>query len=98
MPNAYGNVNDRIGARYRMKTIPWVHGTAHTKRYHDAPYAFGFARPDNRQCSRAAMDVSPAPNGFLAFNELSGDRDRVAWRFVDAGRVPGRPWMKQATT
>ena len=68
-------------------------------KYHDARYVFGHrdARPASRRYHRAGMDVSPALNGCLGFRALDGDRDRVAWRFVDDRDVPRGPWRRLVT-
>jgi hypothetical protein len=68
--------------------------------YNDAAYVFGTndARPQNARYGGAGLDVSPALNGCLGFAELDGDSDRVAWRFIDAGQVPGGPWTRLVTT
>ncbi len=75
-------------------------GPSHGSLYHDAAYVFGAAnaRPVQGEFNDAGMDVSPALNGCLGFAELDGDGDRVAWQFVDAGRVPSGPWSRVVTT
>lgn len=68
-------------------------------RYHDARYVFGHrnARPASKRYNNAGMDVSPALNGCLGFRSLNGNRDRVAWRFVDDRDVPRGPWKRIVT-
>ena len=68
--------------------------------YHDAEYVFGNqdARPANRKFNGAGMDVSPALNGCLGFQQLNGNHDVVDWRFVDAQDVPPGPWKRIVTT
>jgi hypothetical protein len=68
-------------------------------QYHDAGYVFGRtnARPANARYGGAGLDVSPALNGCLRFAELDGDSDRLSWRFIDGGQVPGGPWLRLVT-
>jgi len=68
--------------------------------YADAAYVFGRndERPANERFNGAGLDVSPALNGCLGFDELDGDGDRVDWAFVDEADVPDGPWMKIVTT
>jgi len=68
--------------------------------YHDAAYVFGAddARPANTRYGGAGLDVSPALTGCLAFPELDGVADGVAWRFVEASEVPPGPWTRLVTT
>ena len=54
------------------------------------------ARPLNRRYSGDptqgdGMDVSPALNGCLGFNDPDGDNDHVNWQFVDAPQVSACP-------
>ena len=54
------------------------------------------ARPLNRKYSGDptqgdGMDVSPALNGCLGFNDPDGDNDHVNWQFVDAPQVSAGP-------
>lgn len=74
-------------------------GPSHDDLYHDAAYVFGKddARPAQRHFRNAGMDVSPALNGCLGFAELDGERDVVAWRFVDDADVPEGPWTRVVT-
>lgn len=68
--------------------------------YHDAEYVFGDhdARPANKKFNGAGMDVSPALNGCLGFQQLNGNQDVVDWRFVDTEDVPPGPWKRIITT
>ncbi|MBJ8337279.1 hypothetical protein JGU71_00140 [Antrihabitans sp. YC3-6] len=69
-------------------------------RYDDARYVFGAddARPANTRFNNAGLDVSPALNGCLGFQDLDGSRDRVDWAFVDEAAVPEGPWTRIVTT
>lgn len=69
-------------------------------QYHDKAYVFGShdARPTNKKFNGAGMDVSPAINGCLAFDELDGQDDIVSWQFVEASDVPDGPWKAIVTT
>ena len=80
-------------------------GPSRGTNYHDATYVFGItdARPLNRSYSGDptqgdGMDVSPALNGCLGFNDLDGDNDHVNWQFVDAPQVPAGPWTILVTS
>jgi len=75
-------------------------GPSYDDRYHDAEYVFGSrdARPAQERFNNAGMDVSPALNGCLGFEDLNGEDDRVAWRFVDDIDVPPGPWTRVITT
>lgn len=68
--------------------------------YDDVDYVFGSddRRPANTRFNGAGMDVSPALNGCLGFQDLDGNRDVVDWRFVDDQDVPPGPWRKLVTT
>lgn len=68
--------------------------------YADAAYVFGRndERPANERFNGAGLDVSPALNGCLGFDELDGDGDHVDWAFVDEADVPDGPWKKIVTT
>jgi len=68
--------------------------------YHDAAYVFGHddARPANDRYNGAGMDVSPAINGCLGFDEVNGEDDRLDWRFVDEADVPEGPWKRVVTS
>ena len=68
--------------------------------YDDAAYVFGSSdpRPANSRFNGAGLDVSPALNGCLGFNQLDGQNDRVAWRFVDNADVPDGPWTRIVTS
>jgi hypothetical protein len=68
--------------------------------YHDAPYVFGRAnpRPVSTAFNGAGMDVSPAVNGCLGYQELDGESDVVSWQFVDDQDVPPGPWKILVTT
>jgi hypothetical protein len=67
--------------------------------YNDAEYVFGRddLQPANSRFGGAGMDVSPALNGCLGFDELDGDTDTVSWRFVDDESVPDGPWTNIVT-
>jgi hypothetical protein len=69
-------------------------------RYDDAAYVFGSddRRPANRRFNGAGLDVSPALNGCLGFQQLNGDSDTVDWSFVDDIDVPDGPWRTIVTT
>ncbi len=69
-------------------------------QYDDARYVFGAddARPANTEFNGAGMDVSPALNGCLGFEDLDGSNDRVDWWFVDDVDVPVGPWRILVTT
>ena len=68
--------------------------------YHDRAYVFGStnARPANKRYNGAGVDVSPALNGCLHYAELDGEDDRIAWRFIEADKVPNGPWRRVITT
>ncbi|MDQ0757132.1 hypothetical protein [Arthrobacter sp. B3I4] len=68
-------------------------------QYQDKEYVFGKddARPKNKDFNGAGMDVSPALNGCLGFQELNGQDDKVDWQFVDRKDVPDGPWLKLET-
>lgn len=68
--------------------------------YNDAEYVFGDddARPANTRFGGAGLDVSPAVNGCLGFEQLDGNTDRVDWVFVDFADVPPGPWLRIITT
>ncbi|MFY1621055.1 hypothetical protein [Micromonospora sp. WMMD736] len=68
--------------------------------YDDAAYVFGDGqvRPASTRFNGAGLDVSPALNGCLGFNDLNGSSDRVDWRFVDDSQVPEGPWTRIITT
>lgn len=69
-------------------------------QYQDKEYVFGAddARPANRKFNGAGMDISPALNGCLGFEELNGEDETVDWQFVDDADVPEGPWTKVVTT
>lgn len=75
-------------------------GPSHGSLYHDKTYVFGGAdaRPVQTRYNNAGMDVSPALNGCLQFDELDGQNDHVQWQFVDASAVPTGPWTQIVTT
>lgn len=89
----------------------WVHLTANGQscygqiedagpgQYHDATYVFGTAdaRPVNKKFNGAGLDVSPALNGCLRFNDLNGENDLVSWQFIEASAVPKGPWLIHVT-
>lgn len=68
--------------------------------YDDVAYVFSHddARPANRRFNGAGLDVSPALNGCLQFQDLNGQHDTVDWRFVEARDVPSGPWTRVVTT
>ncbi|TQC47007.1 hypothetical protein EEB14_22730 [Rhodococcus sp. WS4] len=68
--------------------------------YDDANYVFGAhdARPANTRFNGAGLDVSPALNGCLGFQDLNGRNDRLDWRFVEETDVPDGPWTRIVTT
>ena len=68
--------------------------------YDDAAYVFGTGdlRPANKRYNGSGLDVSPALNGCLGFQELDGAVDRVDWRFVASVDVPEGPWTRIITT
>lgn len=69
-------------------------------QYHDKDYVFGpdDARPANKEFNGAGMDVSPALNGCLGFEDVNGESDRVDWQFVSRDQVPAGPWLDIVTT
>lgn len=69
-------------------------------QYNDAEYVFGSndARPANDKFNEAGMDVSPALNGCLGFEEINGESDTVDWQFVTRDQVPEGPWLDIVTT
>lgn len=68
--------------------------------YDDARYVFGEndERPVSTRFNNAGLDVSPALNGCLGFEELNGQSDDVHWRFIEEEDVPDGPWLKIVTT
>ena len=68
--------------------------------YNDAEYVFGSddRRPVSTEFNGAGMDVSPALNGCLGFDDINGENDRVDWRFVEFQNVPEGPWRQVITT
>lgn len=68
--------------------------------YDDAAYVFGAndGRPHSRLAQNAGMDVSPAVRDCLAFRGLNNADNKLAWRFVNADRVPDGPWRRVVTT
>ncbi|ACL41513.1 conserved hypothetical protein [Pseudarthrobacter chlorophenolicus A6] len=69
-------------------------------QYHDKEYVFGSndARPANKEFNGAGMDVSPALNGCLDFEDINGESDTVDWQFVTRDQVPAGPWLDIVTT
>ncbi|MFJ6002839.1 hypothetical protein [Arthrobacter sp. NPDC092385] len=68
--------------------------------YNDSAYVFGSddRRPASTEYNGAGLDVSPALNGCLGYENLDGAEDRVDWQFVDAEDVPDGPWRRIVTT
>lgn len=68
--------------------------------YHDANYVFGKydERPASTEYNGSGLDVSPALNGCLGFEDLNGANDKVDWQFVDESEVPSGPWRQIITT
>ena len=68
-------------------------------QYHDSRYVFGSddERPRNKRWDNAGLDVSPAINGCLQFEQLDGTQG-VDWAFVDEEDVPDGPWKEIVTT
>lgn len=68
--------------------------------YDDAEYVFGAddARPKNQRYGGAGMDISPALNSCLGFDDLNGSTETLDWRFVDEVDVPTGPWRILVTT
>ena len=75
-------------------------GPSHGDLYHDADYVFGDedVQPIQGQFNNAGMDVSPALNSCLGFEDLDGQDDLVSWRFVETADVPQGPWSIVVTT
>lgn len=69
-------------------------------QYHDKEYVFGSndARPANKEFNGAGMDVSPALNACLGFEDVNGESDTVDWQFVTRDQVPDGPWLDIVTT
>jgi hypothetical protein len=75
-------------------------GPSHDDLYHDSDYVFGDgdARPVQENFNNAGMDVSPALNACLGFEDINGASDTVAWRFIETADVPDGPWMRVVTS
>lgn len=56
----------------------------------DWEYVFTGKAPKNSENGAAGIDISPSVRDYLQLN--SGQK--VHWRFVEAGQVPGGPWKK----
>lgn len=102
------NVGDRNYSYMKNRWVQLVKGDAvcygqiqdaGPGQYNDAEYVFGTddARPLNTEFNNAGMDVSPALNGCLGFNDLNGKSDVVDWRFIEESDVPDGPWTEIIT-
>jgi hypothetical protein len=68
-------------------------------RYFDHKYVFGDddRRPQNSRWNGAGLDVSPAINSCLDFDDLD-ETQAIDWQFVDDADVPDGPWKILVTT
>jgi len=67
--------------------------------YNDYRYVFGDndQRPESTRWNSAGLDVSPALNACLEFDDLDMTQ-AVDWRFINEEDVPDGPWTRIVTT